>query len=107
MNISDLIPDKVKALVNAILDKAGDLLQGETLRAIQYGGAALLFGLGKAFQIIPDVSFPEAVGQTVAASVVVITFVESARHYVWSPKSVAAITATIPAGSSDPSIGAV
>jgi hypothetical protein len=91
VNISDLIPQKVKDILQALIGKFDDLMQGETLRMIQYSGAALLYVLARAFKVIPDVSFPEAVAQTVAASVVVISFVESARHFVFSPKTAAAL----------------
>lgn len=97
MTISDLIPAKVKDVLAALLYRFDDLMQGETLRVIQYGGAALLYVLARTFKIIPDVSFPEAVAQTVAASVVVLAFVESARHYVWSPASAAALKAKLDA----------
>jgi hypothetical protein len=96
MNISDLIPEKVKVIVLSLADKVDALLQGETLRMIQYGGAVLLYVFARILGVIPDVSFAEAVAQTVAASAIVIAFVESARHFVYSPATVAAIVTTPP-----------
>jgi hypothetical protein len=88
MNISDLIPQKIKDFANAVLDLADRLLKGETARAIGYGGGALLYVVAR-FTVLPDVSFADAIAQGLVAEGVVAAFIEPIRHYVSSPATVA------------------
>lgn len=89
MNISDLIPQALRDKANAILDTSEALLQGETARAIGYGGGLVLFLVAKAFAVIPDQSLPEALAQGIAAEGVVALLIEPIRHYVSSPATAA------------------
>lgn len=82
MKITDLIPDGIKALALSLADKARNLLEGETLRAISYGSAVVVYFAAKSIGSIPDVSFMEAVGQATAGAAVVITITEFARKFV-------------------------
>jgi hypothetical protein len=91
VNIGDLIPSGVKAALLNLIDKVEQLLQGETLRAIGYGGAVVVYLVAKAVGSIPDVPFEQAVTQAIAATGVIGAFVESARHFVYSPATAAGL----------------
>lgn len=93
MNISDLIPDKIKVVVNAIIDKSEDLLQGETARMIGYGGGLAAWALAHAIKAIPDVSLADALAQVALVEAALLPFIESIRHFVSSPKTVARLIA--------------
>lgn len=106
MKIADLIPQSLQSKGSAVLDKARDLLQGETLRAIGYGAGVVIYLVAKAVGSIPDLSFDQAVLQAGAAAAVLVTVIESARRFVFSPKTVAAIV-TAPPAASGPVVAAV
>lgn len=72
----------------ALTVRIEDILNGEPARAIGYGGAAIIYLVAKASGRIPDVTPEEALAQAGAAAVVVASFVESIRHFVYSPNSV-------------------
>ena len=80
--------DKIRAIVLWVLDAAEGLLRGEPARAIGYGGAVVVYLVAKASGKITDLSFAEAVGQTTAATLILITVIETIRHFV-SPATVA------------------
>jgi len=107
MNISDLLPTNVKDFAQSIITKLEALLQGETLRAIGYGAGVVIYFVAKAVGSIPDVSFTDAVTQALAAAAIVISVVETARHYVFSPATVAAIVTAPPPASAGPIDAAV
>ena len=79
--------DKIRALILWFLDAAEGLLRGEPAPAIGYGGAGVGYLLAKASGKIADVSFAEAVGQTTAVILILITVIETIRHFV-SPATV-------------------
>jgi hypothetical protein len=82
--------------IDALLEKARDILKGEPLRAIAYGSAVVIYLAARALGRIEDVSFEAAVSTAFAASTIVIGIVETARRYVYSAKTVAAIVTTPP-----------
>lgn len=80
-------------VVRRIADAARDALTGEPARAIGYGGAAIVYIVAAASGAIPDVSPEQALVQATAALAVVAAVVESIRHVVYSPNTVAFIVA--------------
>ena len=96
MSFGNLVPENLRDLVNRVLDKARELLQGEPLRAIAYGAAVIIYLAAKVLGSIPDVSFTDAVVQAGAAALVVASVVETIRRYVYSPVTVAEIVASPP-----------
>jgi hypothetical protein len=80
-----------REFLQALTDKASNLLRGEPLRAIGYGGAAVVYFVANGFDAIPDMSFDAAVSAAVAAGAILVTFVEAARRVVYSPNTVNAI----------------
>ena len=89
MNISDLVPESVGKFLNAVLDKAAALLEGETARAIGYGGGAVVFIVAKYVKAIPDVPLDAALLQAGIAVALVASLIEPIRHFVYSPATVA------------------
>lgn len=77
--------------LSAVLDKVRDLLTGETLRAINYGAAAVIFVIAKASGRIDDIPFSDAIVLTATAATFVVGITEAARRYVFSPNTVEAI----------------
>lgn len=75
-------------IIKAVVAKAEDILEGEPARAIGYGGAAIVYLVAKASGRIPDVTPEEALAQVGAALVVVASFVETVRKFVYSPATV-------------------
>lgn len=82
-----------------LLNRARALLQGETLRAIVYGAAIVVWivvGLSNALGFTrfgANISVTDALTQATAASVLLT---ELARRFVYSPATVAAIVNTPP-----------
>lgn len=75
------------AIGRAILDKARDLLQGETARAIGYGAGLAVYFVARASGAVDDVPLDVALTATAAYVTVVAGVVESIRHFVYSPKT--------------------
>lgn len=94
--ISAILPAAVVAAIDAWLDKARGLLQGETLRAIGYGAGLVIYLVAKASGSIPDLPLDQALLQAGSAAALLVTLIEAARKYVYSPATVAAIVATPP-----------
>ena len=91
--------DKLKALVLwlrdrivALVERLDAILRGEPVRAIGYGAAVVIYLVARASGKIADVSWPEAVGQATAAVAILASILETIRHFVWSPASVATLT---------------
>ena len=78
-------------LLTGLLDKVEGILQGEPARAIGYGGAAIIYLVAKAVGAIPDQTPEQALVEAGSAIAVVASFVESIRHFVYSPATVQAI----------------
>ncbi len=95
--------------LSEILEQARNLLQGEPLRAITYGGAVVVYIVAKALGSIPDQSLDQALLNAGAAVTIIVSFVESARRFVYSEPTVQAIATqaavtgddTIPAPPAD------
>jgi hypothetical protein len=85
-------------LIGRILDKTRDVLQGEPLRAITYGAAVVIYFVARGFGAIPDQTFDEAIVQATAAAAIIVTVVESARRFVWSPRSVSELASELGEG---------
>ena len=87
--------NKIIAFLTDLQAKALALLQGEPLRVIVYSAALVVLVVGHVaaflgYQGIPEVSFDTAVATaTIAAG----ALVEALRRFVFSPATVAAITA--------------
>ena len=79
--------------LSSLADQLLALLQGEPLRVIGYGAAVIVYLVAK-ITVLPDVSFETAVLDALAAAAIVGTVVESFRHMVYSPATVAAIVNT-------------
>lgn len=79
--------DKLKAL----LDKAEELLQGEPARAIGYGAAVVIYLVARAVGAIEDVSLDQSLVLAAGYVATVASVIESIRHFVYSPATVAAI----------------
>ena len=82
---------------SAIIDKIYGLLQGEPARVIGYGAAVIIWIVAKAVGVIPDQTFDQAVATAFAELAVVVSIIETIRHIVYSPATVAAITTPPPA----------
>lgn len=76
----------------SVLNTVSDILKGEPARAIGYGGAAVLYVVAKLSGNIPDVTPEEALTQAAGFLAIVASFVESIRHFVYSPATVEALT---------------
>jgi len=77
--------------INNVLDKVEDIINGEPARVIGYGGAVIIYLVAKAVRFIPDQTPEMALTQAGSALLFVGTLVESIRHSVYSPNTVAAI----------------
>lgn len=96
MKITDLIPDRIKAIINGTLDLLDRLLQGETVLLIGNVAGIAIYAVAKGLGSIPDVSFTDALAQAVAAIAVLNGVLLTIRHYVYSPATVAKIVLTPP-----------
>jgi hypothetical protein len=91
--------------LRAILDKASYLLQGEPLRAIGYGTALVIVGVVAVANALgvtkfgASISLADALVLATTATGTLVTIVEGARRYVFSPNSVAEIVAATPAAA--------
>jgi hypothetical protein len=93
------------SLIGRVIGKAQDLLKGEPLRAITYGGAVVIYLVARAVGAIPDVSIDQAIIQSGAAAVALVGLIETARKFVYSKPTVERIAeasaatgvATVPA----------
>jgi hypothetical protein len=93
-----LLPAPVAAAVTALADKLRALLQGETLRAIVYGAAIVVWlvtHIAEAMNIgnLQVVNLDTALAVATGAAALLT---ELARRYVYSPATVAQIVATPP-----------
>jgi hypothetical protein len=79
--------------LNSVLDSARDLLRGEPARVIGYGSAVVIYIAANLLDVLPDVTFDQAIAQGAAVIVTVATVIETIRSLVYSPNSVAAIAA--------------
>ena len=79
--------------IKDILDKVAELGTGEPARIIGYGGAVVIYIVAKVSGAIPDQTPEEALALAGAELAVVASFVESIRHFVFSPNTVDAIVA--------------
>lgn len=84
MNIADL------------LDKVDSILKGEPARIIGYGAAVVIYLVAKASGNIADQTPEQALVSATAGIVSVVGVIESIRHFVFSPASVAEIVTTPP-----------
>lgn len=89
----------------ALLDAARNVLQGEPLRAIGYGAAVVVFIVANASGRFADLTFDEAISTATVATTTLIGVIETARRFVFSPASVAAIV-TAPPTAAGPIIAA-
>jgi hypothetical protein len=96
MNFGSLLPEKVQAFVNAVLDSANALLQGEPALVIGNGAAVVIYLVAKAMGAIPDQTFADAVTSAMAGIGTVNAVLLTIRKYVYSPASVAKIVLTPP-----------
>lgn len=78
-----------------LLDKARALLQGEPLRLIGYGAGFVIYFVSWASGSIDDIPFETAVTLAIAGAGTLATIIETARRFVYSPASVAQITAQV------------
>lgn len=91
-----VLPDALVAKLQGLSDAIEKLLQGETARVIGYGAGVVIYIVAKLFGAIPDVPFDQAVIQAGTAAGVLVAIIESIRHYVFSPATVASIVTTPP-----------
>lgn len=84
--------NKVFDQVNALLAPVQDILTGEPARAIGYGAAAIIYVVAKLVGAIPDQTPDQALASATAGIAVVVSVVESIRHYVYSPNTVQQLT---------------
>lgn len=87
--------DKIIAFLSDLQAKALALLQGEPVRVIVYGAAIVILVVGHVaafvgYQGLPEVSFDTAVGAATVAAGVLAEFI---RRFVFSPATVAKLTA--------------
>lgn len=87
--------------IRAIADRLTLILQGEPLRAISYGAAAVIYFTARALGAVEDVSFEAALVQAGAAAAILVSVVETARRYVFSPNTVEAIEAEVQSDEAD------
>lgn len=83
--------DRLTAIVDRILDFAEDVLQGEPLRAIGYGAGVAIYFIARASGNIEDVPLDQALLQGAALAATLVGVIETARRFVFSPRSVQAI----------------
>lgn len=94
-----LIPDSVKAVANAVLDKADALLKGEPVLVIGNAAAVVLWLVTNAFGRLPDLTFSESLAAAGAAIVTLNSILVAIRSVVYSPATVAQIVTTPPASA--------
>jgi len=99
MSIADLIPEKLRPVVNKVLDLVSALMQGETVLFIGNSAAVVIYVVAKVFGAIPDVPFEVALAQASAAIVVLNVILLRIRALVYSAKTVAAIVTSPPAAA--------
>jgi hypothetical protein len=82
----------LRTLVTTFLDKVDLLLKGEPARAIGYGAAAVIFIVvqllnARGISLFPGITFEQAVIDSFAALAVLVSIIESIRHFVYSPQT--------------------
>lgn len=82
--------------VAGVLDTARNLLKGEPARAIGYGAAAIIYLVALALDAIPDMPPEDALIAATAAIATISSVIETIRHFVYSPATVASIVTTPP-----------
>ena len=87
--------------IKSLLDWLTTLLSGEPLRAITYGAAAVGYFVARATGVLPEVSFDQAVIEAGTGFAILLSVVEFARKFVYSPNTVEAILAAIAASAID------
>lgn len=79
--------------MSAFMARVAGLLTGEPARIIGYGAAVIIWVVARLVGVIPDQSPDQALESAVAAIAIVASIVESIRHLVYSPATVASIKA--------------
>lgn len=77
--------------ITDVLDKVQSVLQGEPLRAIGYGAGVVIYFVARASGKIADVPLDQAIVQASGALALLVSVVETARRFVYSPNTVAQI----------------
>ncbi len=97
--LAGLVPDKVKVVVLAVLDAADKVLKGEPVLVIGNGAAVVIWLVTNAFGRLPDLTLTESLAVASTAIVTLNGVLVSIRSVVYSPKTVAEIVTTPPAGA--------
>lgn len=84
--------NKLRSIVESILDKVDALLTTEPVRLIGYSAAAVVFLAAQLIGhfkpgLLPAVTFDEALGLSAAAVTTLVVLVESFRRFVVSPQT--------------------